>query len=272
MGPLKSKKTVDGSRVPRRFEPSSGAPPSPVLTEAGEDREPAGNGLETLGSLAAARRAELGFSRSDLARRMDVSEATIARIENGERQSTETLRRLAKALRPEEGKELLRAIEAELARRGVMVDPAASLPLRRKVARQLPESRRGRLLWGGLAIAALVAIVVIAAGAFSDSGGSPDPEPPPVVSAPPPAAVAVAPPEKPAKEKKAKQGDGKAAPVSDSQEPSSSDETSSDSESSSDEPSEPVSEPVVTPSPAPSSSQSTGRRPSLQHGINPGGP
>jgi transcriptional regulator with XRE-family HTH domain len=271
MAPLKSKKTVDGSRVPRRFEPSSGAPPSPVLTEVGEGLEPAGNGREALGSLAAARRAELGLSRSDLARRMDVSQATIARIENGERQSTETLRRLTKALRPEEGKDLLRSIEAELARRGVMVDPAASLPLRRKVARILPESFGGRLLWGGLAVAAVVAIVVVA-GLFSDSGGSPDPEAPPDVSASPPAPVAVAPPATPAKAKKAKEGDEKAAPVSDGGESSSSDETSSDSESSSDEPIEPVSEPVVTPAPAPSSGQSNGPRPSLQHGINPGGP
>ncbi len=305
MGPLKDKKTVRPLGVPRRFKPSSEAPPGSVLTEVGESRNKV-KGREPLGRLVAARRAELGLTQEDLAVRMNVSQATVAGIESDQRPSAETLRRLAKALLPEEGETvLLRSIQAELTRfmgstlatawflgRSGTVPPIASAPVSREAARTprgslgglrgslggLRGSLGGPWLWGSLAAAALVAIVVIVAARTSDSGGDPTPQPTQVVSAPPAAPVAVEKPQKakkPHKAKKAqkaKEAAGTGAPATNNEESSAPAPTSSDNQSSSDAESEPVSAPVATPPPAPSSSHSNGPAPGIQHGIQIGGP
>lgn len=300
MGRLKDKKTAarPGARR-RRFEPSSdvlaealGAggwfeeSSGPVPRKVGEG----GNkGREPLGDLVAARRAELGLTQEDLAGKMNVSQATVARLEKGQRQSAETLKRLAKALPPEEGENvLLRSIQAELLERSGTVLPIASAPVSRETGRTPQRSLRkplrsldGRWLWGGLAAAVLAAAAMIAVVIVSgeSDGGVRSLEPIEVGAALPAAAVAVKPDKKPQKAKKAEKAnnaDRNAAPVTSTEESSA--PTSSDSGPSSDIPeSEPVTAPVPTPSPAPSggssgSGNSNGARPGIKHGIKIGGP
>jgi transcriptional regulator with XRE-family HTH domain len=304
MGRAKDKKTDGTSQARRRrFEPSSDARPRPVLTKVGEGRnkvkgrEPLGDlvaarraELGLLGDLVAARRAELGLTQEDLAVRMNVNEATVARIEEGQHESAETLRRLAKAFPPEEGEQvLLRSIQAELRGRSGTVLPIALAQVSRETARtplgSLREPLRsldGRWLRGGLAAAVLAAAAVIAAVIVtgeSDDGGVTSLEPIELVAALPAAPVVVTPDKKPQKAKKAEKennADRNAAPVTSTEESSA--PTSSDSGSSSDTPeSDPVSAPVATPPPAPSSGSSgsgssNGPRPGIKHGINSGGP
>jgi transcriptional regulator with XRE-family HTH domain len=269
MGTLQSKK---GSREngARRFEPSSEAKAGPVLTKVGESRRSAPAEREKLGRLVAARRAELGLTHRDLATRMDVSRATIARIEKGQPQSTETLRRLAKALRPEKGTELQRSLEAELVLRGVVAGslatsgaldrlrpsmphvsvpkvsaPKISLPKismpkvsipRVSLPRPSLEPVNRRWLLSAVGAVALIALVAIVAMASSGDGGGDDPAPQaaPVLSASPLASPAPE-PRKATEPKKANKADEKtAAPVADSEESSSSDEASFSDEPSSD--------------------------------------
>jgi transcriptional regulator with XRE-family HTH domain len=262
MGPPRDSRTLRGA-VRRRFQPSTDAQPGPELTEHGRGQKRFGDGRERLGRQVAVRRAELGLTQANLAERMDVSPATVARIEDGERQSSETLRRLAQALpSEEEGNEvLLRSIERELLGRGATLEPSAS-----------GRGGVGRWLWGGLALAALIPVAVLLAGRSSDSGGDPAPEPAAVVAVPPPAPPPVQPVKKEKKPEKAAKAERDSAPAASSDESSSSsDETSSESDTTTTETtSEPVSEPVVTPAPAPAPSRPT-RRPSLQHGISGGG-
>jgi transcriptional regulator with XRE-family HTH domain len=306
MGTLQSKKGSRGNGA-RRFEPSSEAKAGPVLTQGGESRPSAPAEREKLGRQVAARRAELGLTHRDLAKRMDVSRPTIARIEKGQPQSTETLRRLAKALRPDDGTDLQRSLESELVLRGAI---AGSLATSRSLGSKRPSMPRmslsrvslararpsrvsmprvsmprialnRRWLLGVLAAIALAALVAVVAMASSGDGGGDDPAPQPaeVLSAQPVAAPAAEP--KKAKEpKKANNANEKAAaPVADSEESSSSDETSFSDEPTSDGegdggPSEPPSTPVATPAPPPSGGQGggggSGRPPGILHGIDPG--
>lgn len=60
-------------------------------------------GDEIFGRLVAVRRAGLGLSQEELAARIDTSQANVARIEEGQSPSTETLTRLATALNTEPG-------------------------------------------------------------------------------------------------------------------------------------------------------------------------
>jgi transcriptional regulator with XRE-family HTH domain len=305
MGTLQSKKVSRGNGT-RRFEPSSEAKTGPVLTQVGESRPSAPAEREKLGRMVAARRAELGLTHRDLAKRMDVSRPTIARIEKGQPQSTETLRRLAKALRPDEGTDLQRLLESELVLRGAIAGSLAtsrslggkrpSIPRvslsRVSLARARPSrlsmprvsmpriSLNRRWLLGAVAAIALIAVVAVVAIASSGGGGGNDDPaavPAPVISAQPVAAPAAEP--KKAKEpKKANNANEKAAaPVADSEESSSSDETSFSDEPTSDGegdggPSEPPSTPVATPAPPPTGGQGggSGRPPGILHGIDPG--
>jgi transcriptional regulator with XRE-family HTH domain len=188
--------------VPRRFESSSNALFRLILAEVDERKD-------ALGRLVAARRPELGLSQSDLAERMDVSRATISRIENGQPQSTGTLMRLATALRPDEGTELQRSLEAELLLRGAITGSLASSlpPARNRLSMprlsmphvpiprvsiprvsiprpamprvsiprvSMPSMprlpRNRRLAFGALATSALVAVVAVVAIASSGGG------------------------------------------------------------------------------------------------------
>jgi ribosome-binding protein aMBF1 (putative translation factor) len=68
---------------------------SPGYRQAAERLEP----FEQLARLVIMRRAQLGLSQRELARRMGTTSSVISRIESGQhRTSTETLRRLAEAL------------------------------------------------------------------------------------------------------------------------------------------------------------------------------
>jgi transcriptional regulator with XRE-family HTH domain len=98
------------------------------------------SGTKVFGRLVAVRRTGLGLSQEDLAARIDTSRAHVARIEEGQSPSTETLGRLAAALQ---------------------VESRTGAPsLRTRIRNLDAEGRR-------LAIAALIPVLVILGGALS---------------------------------------------------------------------------------------------------------
>jgi transcriptional regulator with XRE-family HTH domain len=98
------------------------------------------SGTEVFGRLVAVRRTGLGLSQEDLAARIDTSRAHVARIEEGQSTSTETLGQLAAALQ---------------------VESRTGAPsLRTRIRNLDAEGRR-------LAIAALIPVLVIVVGALS---------------------------------------------------------------------------------------------------------
>ena len=114
------------------------------------------SGGEVFGRLVAVRRAGLGLRQEDLAARIDTSQANVARIEEGQPPSTETLRRLAAALHIESG--------------------TGAPSLRTRFWNLDAEGRR-------FAIAVLIPVVVILGGAlsvvihsFGGAGGSSGPD------------------------------------------------------------------------------------------------
>ena len=106
--------------------------------EAG--RRSSKSGGEVFGRLVAVRRAGLGLRQEDLAARIDTSQANVARIEEGQPPSTETLTRLAAALNVESG--------------------AGAPSSRTRIWNLDAEAQR-------LAIAVLIPVVVILGGALS---------------------------------------------------------------------------------------------------------
>lgn len=114
------------------------------------------SGGEVFGRLVAVRRAGLGLRQEDLAARIDTSQANVARIEEGQPPSTETLRRLAAVLHIESG--------------------TGAPSLRTRFWNLDAEGRR-------FAIAVLIPVVVILGGAlsvvihsFGGAGGSSGPD------------------------------------------------------------------------------------------------
>jgi transcriptional regulator with XRE-family HTH domain len=106
--------------------------------EAG--RRSSRSGGEVFGRLVAVRRAGLGLRQEDLAARIDTSQANVARIEEGQPPSTETLTRLAAALNVQSG--------------------AGAPSSRTRIWNLDAEAQR-------LAIAVLIPVVVILGGALS---------------------------------------------------------------------------------------------------------
>ena len=221
-------------------------------------------GDEIFGRLVAVRRAGLGLSQQDLAARIDTSQANVARIEEGQSPSTETLTRLATALNAE---------------------PGTSAPsFRARIWNLDGEERR-------LAIAVLIPVLVILGGALSvgvqgfggagrssgADGGVPSQHSPQAVSAPsavPPVAAGGAQgnsrkTKKPETKKPEKQSTPPAAAVS---EPSFARAPATKQRSPA--PIQPASEPVAS-SPAPStrgdgSNAPPPRPPQAEHGIGGG--
>lgn len=160
-----------------------------------------------VGRQVAARRARLGLSQADLASIIDTSQSHVARIEEGQPPSTETLKRLAAALNMEVGTwAYIRAVaiiaalyllmivvddggarigltaaavgalwlSGIVARRGAatrILRPIAPATASGSGARTPWSSRGGRWLLGSLAIAVLLAVLVILGERFSGTGG-----------------------------------------------------------------------------------------------------
>lgn len=261
MGQPKRKTTIRASGESPSSQPPLEATPRPALTEISGNgkkinRKKISQGGEMFGRLVAVRRAGLGLSQEDLAARMDTSQSSVARIEEGHPPSTEALQRLTAALDVEPGKDALRRSIARATASG-------------NGARTPWKPLGGRWLWGGLAIAVLVPLLVILGGrSASTDGDDPSPQSPQAVSAVPAVPVAVEESQKKAqKTKKAQSKDASAASKEKASTPA---PASFDNGGSSEVPGEPVSKPVTSSPPAPSGGGSKGPPPQVQHGIRIG--
>jgi transcriptional regulator with XRE-family HTH domain len=191
MGPVQERETTPGrvvSGVPWRFRPSAVAGPRPDRANGGERRTKASDRRRTLGRLVAARRAELGLTQKDLGVRMGVSRTTVARLEGDQLPSTETLKRLVRALAPEHGDVLLRTIESELDRRGVVVPRPTSPPVIPRQEWAPWGSVPGRRVWAGPGVLVLIALMAIVTGLSYGNREDNAPKPTELASAPPAAA------------------------------------------------------------------------------------
>jgi transcriptional regulator with XRE-family HTH domain len=98
MGQPKRKTTIRASgKLPSSRPPLEATPRAALIGNSGNGKKTVQGG-EIFGRLVAVRRAARGLSQEDLAAMMDTSQSNVARIEEGQPPSSETLKRLAAAL------------------------------------------------------------------------------------------------------------------------------------------------------------------------------